>query len=187
MDPPIVYIETLPFEDMILSAVESFRRECLGLLRGSLPSRRRNYFVITDVVAIQLAKKRKNKEVDQSQGGKKRMNKIFNRYPKLYGVIGDFHSHPEWGQYRRETAPSDDDIAEMIREKIPLGVIINISILNKERILWHTCSDGGVKGSLGDYKLHIRVFRILPNGKEQSLQIEAAPALKALNRALGYE
>ncbi len=189
MDPPIVYIEKESFLTMVLASVETFNRECFGYIFGYKPSRHRNSFVITNAVAVQLAKKRKNTEIDQSDLSYRNMWKLFSKYPTLFRVVGDFHSHPEWGHHKRIANFSDGDIADMIEKEYPIGVVIKISSLNKERILWESAGDGGIRGSLGKYKFHINVCRVVKDGDKhisESLIIQASAAIKYLNRALGY-
>lgn len=186
MDPPIVYIEREPFLNMILASVETFRRECLGLVFGTVPTRYKNYFYISNVIAIQLAKKRKNSEVDQSRGSKDRMEEVCSKYPCLYRQIGDFHSHPERAGFMIFPILSDADIQDMIRQNLPLAIVIKISSINKDRILWEHSKDGGLRGSLGRYKFHINAIRLINGNKQQCLVIDAKAAVKVLNRSLGY-
>ena len=188
MDPPIVYIEKEPFLDILLASVETFKRECVGYIFGYKPSRKRNSFIITNAVNIQLAKKRKNSEVIQSQLSKKNCEDLFNSYPSMFKVIGDFHSHPEWGRHKGVAMPSEIDIKNI--EQGEISIIIAISTMNKERVLWQNNNDGGVNGSLSNYKFCLNVFRIVKNKdgskKEECLSIHAPAAIKSLNRALGY-
>lgn len=191
MDSPIVYIEKEPFLTMIFASVETFKRECLGYIFGYKPTQDRNSFVITNAIPIQLAKKRKNSEVEQSKLSMNNISNCFDGYPSLFRKIGDFHSHPEWGRHKVQAIPSKQDIKDMIEEEIPIGIIIAISLLNKERILWQNTSGGGVKGSLGKYKFHLNVFRVVKdednNRTEESLTVYAPAATRSLNRALGYK
>lgn len=186
MDPPIVYIEREPLMNMIMASIETFKRECLGDIFGIMPSRDKNYFVITNALPIQLAKKRKNLGIEQSGRSKKNMRAVYDKYPRLFPCIGDFHSHPEFGSLQRLPVMSDTDIADMINQDMALGIVIKISSVNKERILWESASGGGVRGSLGKYKFHINAIRIIKDNKQQCLVIQAKAALRSLNRALGY-
>jgi len=190
MDPPVIYIEKEPFFALVLSSVETFKRECFGYIFGLKPSRTRNSYVITSAVAVQLAKKRRNKEIEQSKLSEKSMKKCFEKYPAIFPVIGDFHSHPEWGSHKREPGLSHTDMKDMIRTGYPLSVVIKISSINKERILWQGTADGGVKGSLGKYKFHINILKVVKDEhgelKEERFFIQAPAALRSLNRALGY-
>ncbi len=191
IDPPIVYIEKEPFLAMLLASIDTFKRECFGYIFGYKPTKNRNSFVITSAGEVGLTKKRKNKEVDQSVASKKRMKSCFEKYPALFRPIGDFHSHPEWGEYTREPGLSDSDIEDMIKDEIPLGVVIKILSINKERYAWERTSTGGFIGSLGRYKFYFNAFRVFVDkegkAREQVLMIQAPAAIKALNRALGYQ
>lgn len=189
MDPPIVYIEKEPFLNMILASVETFKRECFGYVFGHKPSKGRRSYVITSITAVQLAKKRRNSEIEQSKLSENNMKGCFLQYPTLYRVIGDFHSHPEWGSHKREAGLSEADIADMLKTGYSLGIVIKISSINKERILWQRASGGGIKGSLGKYKFHLNVCRIVKDGGnfvEECMVVHAPAAIKSLNRALGY-
>ncbi len=186
MDPPIVYIEKEPFLNMIVASAETFKRECFGLIFGTTPSRKRNYFVITNVIAIQLAKKRKNSEVDQSRGSKERMSAMFKQYPTLFNPIGDFHSHTEWGDIERFAKLTDTDIADMIKNDMPLCVLINIVTRGKEKMIWESTRSGGIRGSLGKYKYQINALRLNRDNEQECLAIKADSSVKALNHALGY-
>ena len=190
MDAPIVYIEKEPFLMMLLASIETFKRECLGYIFGYQPTKTRNSFIITNAAAVQLAIKRKNSEVKQSLLSAKNIDSCCGKYPNLFRVIGDFHSHPEWGRHKGSAMPSKKDIKAMVDEKIKIGVIIAISSINKERILWQSASDGGIKGSLGSYKFHINVCRIVKDGDEkpmaECLDVQAPAAIKSLNGALVY-
>lgn len=190
MDPPIVYIEKEPFLNMVWSAIETFNRECLGFVFGKKPSKSRNYFTVENVVNIQLAKVRKNLKVHQSQAGSDRVDKVVNKYPKLFPFIGDFHSHPEWRQHKRLALPSDQDKESMLKDQIDLSIIIKISSINKDRPIWETVPEGGVNGSLDRYKFYINAFGLMVGSSREKeikmLEIHAPVAIKSLNTALGY-
>lgn len=189
MDLPVVYVEKEPFLTIVLSSIETFKRECFGFIFGHKPSKTRNSFIITNAVTVQLAKKRRNTEVDQSKLSEKKMKECFEKYPAIFPVIGDFHSHPEWGPYKREPGLSEEDMKDMIRTGYPLSIVIKISSVNKERILWESAADGGIRGSLGKYKFHINILRTIRDGgklKEELFLVRAPAALRSLNRALGY-
>lgn len=189
MDTPTVYVEKEPFLEMILASVETFKRECFGYVFGYKPSNKRNSYIITSVMPIQLTKKRHNGLIEQSDVSLRNMVGCLYKYPALFPIIGDFHSHPEWGSHKRIARLSEGDITDMIRSGYALGVVIKISLINKERILWQRGSDGGIKGSLADYKFHLNVCRVIKNEEgftDECLIVNAPAAIKSLNRALGY-
>ncbi len=189
MDPPYVYIEKEPLLDMVLASIETFRRECLGLLFGRTPSRTRNYFHITNTVNIQMVRKRKNKEIEQNKTSAEKIREVCSQYPNLYPLIGDFHSHPEWGRCRREATMSDADLEDMRkrREELKVCLVIKVSLINKERVVWEPVGGGGIRGSLAKYKFHINAIRLIGDDKEEILEIRAPSAIKALNKAIGYQ
>ena len=189
MDLPIVYIEKEPFLEMILASVETFKRECFGYVFGYKPSNKRNSYIITSVMPIQLIKKRGNGLIEQSKLSARNIVGCIDKYPVLFPVIGDFHSHPEWGSHKRIPRLSDRDIADMVKNGCSLGVVIKISSINKERILWQRGHDGGIKGSLANYKFHLNVCRVVEGAEgflDECLTVNAPAAIKAMNRALGY-
>ena len=110
---------------------------------------------------------------------------IFRAYPNIYPLIGDFHSHPEYGSDQRSFELSDHDIKDMsISSWCEIAFVIRISSRSKERLEWISKSDGGVRGSYGDYVIDINVYRLIKNGGKlvpESLQI-TSPGIKSLNR-----
>src|SRR3989344_4293365 len=91
MDPPIVYIEREPFLDMLIAAVDTFKRECFGYFFGSKPTKKKNTFLIKNAIAVQGTIKRANTEVRISKACHQRLVRIFSKYPGLYPAIGYFH------------------------------------------------------------------------------------------------
>ncbi len=187
MNPPIVYIEREPFLDMLIAAVDTFRRECFGYFFGLKPTRKKNAFFIKNVIAVQSTIKRANTEVKVGKGCYQRLNSIFSKYPRLYPVLGYFHSHPEWGSVPGSHEMSDGDIIEMSKSDSEIAVVLKISSRKRERLDWVSKSDGGVRGSYGDYIVDLNVYRLISTEDDQkipeSLQIIASSVLKDLNRA----
>lgn len=186
MDPPVVYIEREPFLDMLIAAVDTFRRECFGYFFGSKPTRDNNIFLIKNAIAVQSTIKRVNTEVRISKGCHRRLGRIFSKYSSLYPAIGYFHSHPEWGSVPGSHEMSDDDVVEMSKSNSEIAVILKISSRKRERLDWISKQDGGIRGSYGDYIVDFNVYRLLigEDGRKipESLQIVVPSALKDLNR-----
>ena len=190
MNSPIVYIEKEPFLGMLLGAIDPFKRECLGYIFGKKPSRGDNSYIVESAVLVQSAQMRKNSEIEQSQLSLRRMNAIFRDYKSLYPLIGDFHSHPEWGKHDGSPELTNKDIADM-KEAEPgyLGIVIGVSTRERQPLLsWQTVG-GYVKGSLSKYIFEVSVYVVTQKDgslSPQRLKIAAPAAIKALNRALGY-
>jgi len=186
MDPPIVYIEREPFLDMLIAAVDTFKRECFGYFFGSKPTKKKNTFLIKNAIAVQGTIKRANTEVRISKACHQRLVRIFSKYPGLYPAIGYFHSHPEWGSIPGSHEMSDYDIVKMSNSNSEIAIILKISSRKRERLDWVSKADGGVRGSYGDYVVDFNVYRLITENSHrisESLQIIAPSTLKDLNKA----
>lgn len=182
MDPPVVYIEKEPFLIMLMSAVDPFKRECLGYLVGKKPNRRYNSYLIESVVTVSSARMRKNSEIEQSQGSLKRMRDIFNSYNRLYPLVGDFHSHPEWGTHDGSPELTDKDIADMkVSKPGYLEIVIGISTRKRQSSLAWQVVNGCVKGSLSKYIFEVNAYVLSSDLAPNRLEIVAASAIKTLN------
>lgn len=186
MDPPVVHVEKEPFEQMLLAAVDPFKKECFGYIFGKKPSRTGNEYVVSKIQIVQsVIRPHKFTEVEHMKRSKKRMFDIFRAYPKLYPLMGDFHSHPEYGSDQRSVELSVHDIQDMsVSSWCEIAFVVRISSRSTERLEWISKSGGGVRGSFGDYVVDINVYRLTENNGSfvpESLQI-ISPAIKALNR-----
>lgn len=103
---PAVYLKKDVLFIMILAAIETFRKECAGILFGYKPTSERNYYIVTNAIAIQDVKSRTNNGVEQRNRSARKMNAIFEKAPELYPKIGEFHSHPE-GKKKRKNKSLD--------------------------------------------------------------------------------
>lgn len=186
MSMPTVHIRREAFLNMIMAATETFKRECLGILFGHSPARNRNNFLITNAVPIQCVRIRLNSEVDQSKKSVEALHKLFGKAEKIYRPLGDFHSHPEWGQTLGGPELSESDIKNMIYQETKLEIVIVISSRKRGFILWETQPDGSIKGSLSKFNYHFNAYTLIKDEEEklvpQKLQIVAPLALRALNR-----
>ncbi len=190
---PPIYIEKNAFLNLILAAVETYHRECFGYLFGHAISNSRDYYYVTRCIAIQLARQRKNLQVEQSRCSLKRMYAITDRYNSLFPIIGDFHSHPGWNHVDREPFPSIEDIEDMQLLPRYLSIIIGVKKRKKRSQMpyWQRNECFGIRGSLGDFNFEINAFRLISNGSiggysAQALQIRSSVALRSLNTAIGY-
>jgi hypothetical protein len=126
--------------------------------------------------------------------------------PALYRCLGDFHSHPASGPFKRPFFISDEDARSMTDKDHCVGVILTISRRARRGshlLDWRLKSNGTrLRGTLGDFNVHLMVYRVLRNRKgdvrrhkstvprkagvpmTERLPIHVAPTtLKALNRA----
>jgi proteasome lid subunit RPN8/RPN11 len=174
---------------MILAAVETFKRECLGYLYGQRLTGKRDYYSISFALPIQLATNRKNSGVEQSLGSLTRLMDLMGSSKIVFPLIGDFHSHPSWDKHHRLPELSVPDIEDMKTHKRLLSIIIGISPRKRSTYLWQRQKNGGLFGSIGKYNIHINVSRLIQNNDgeqiEQILRLRADSAVRALNRMFG--
>jgi proteasome lid subunit RPN8/RPN11 len=67
-------------------------------------------------------------------------------------LIGDFHSHPSWGDLRYDTKPSAGDLEHMSAGNIYTIISINEAAKKQQ---WKYNKDGTVSGSVNGYFLKV--------------------------------
>ncbi|MDO8504585.1 MAG: Mov34/MPN/PAD-1 family protein [Candidatus Liptonbacteria bacterium] len=184
MNSPEVYVEKEPFFNMVLAAIETGKRECLGIVFGRKPGRNRNYFHVTNATAIQCVRRRSNKEVEQTDLSSKNIAPLLASGSPMR-FLGDFHSHPDWGGHKAPFGMSEGDVKNMADAGNYLEFIILISSVDKERGPWEALSDGSVRGFLTKRSIGLSVYMLQDvDGKKKpiKLRINAPSAIRALNR-----
>ena len=190
MSTPTVHVRREAFFSMILSSAEIFRRECLGIVFGYLPSQSRNHFLVTNALDIKGVKLRLNTKVHQSKKSEQALKGIFRQGESVFRPIGSFHSHAEWGNTKGLAELDEEDIKDMHSERETLNFIIAIAGRKKGSAPWEIQADGSIKGSLYKFNFHIAAFILVDDEDNKKipfkLKIVAPEALKALNRVHGY-
>lgn len=151
-----VYLSENAFIDVLLSSAEVYRKECLGFLLGY---RLEDRFIVEHAFSFQTAN-RKHKAVVVHEKNHKKISPILSRLDKLQ-IIGDFHSHTQFGSTKGLPIPSEEDIAGMEESQIYLIVAIND---NEKTVEWGENRDGTLSGSVGDVFFKISAYFI--NGKK---------------------
>ena len=149
---------------MIMDTYEAFRKECLGAIFGSKPTRSRDYYAITHAIPPQLLPKRAYKGIEIHERGRKKIDELIEKTKGLYPAqLGNYHSHTEHMGVKPIPEMSDDDIKSTKSFKFPLEVIIAVSLRNKKKayLPWEILEDGGLRGSLLNLNFHINVFTLL--------------------------
>ncbi len=142
-----VIVKERAFWSMVLSAIEVFHLETLGLLLGM---RGEDKFIVEYAIPYQTAQKQKT-WVSPNERRASRVKKIIDILP--VDLIGDFHSHTEIGDKRATVSPSGDDIADMDKGFVYIIIALNES---EKAVKWHRNRDGSISGTLGGY--HIRMI-----------------------------
>lgn len=145
-----VYLSENAFIDLLLSSAEVYKKESLGFLLGYKPEDR---FIVEHAFSFQTAR-RKHKGVIFHHKNHKKIEPILEKFDRLQ-IIGDFHSHTQFGVTKGLPIPSDEDIREMREGHIYLIIAIN----NNEKTLnWGENRDGSVSGSVGNFFFKIAAY-----------------------------
>lgn len=186
MSMPTVHVKREALLNMILSAAEVFKRECLGIVFGVPPTPNRNSFLVTNAIPLQSLSVRKYENIHQSDRSDKVLGEIFLKAKPTFRPLGDFHSHAERGNYIGVAEPSNTDIQDMKKDNTALSFIIAINSRKRGSALWEVVPDGGIRGSLLKFNFHINAYTLTENGDDEKihkkLQIVAPSVLRALNR-----
>ena len=138
-----VYLSENAFLDLLLSSAEVYKRECLGFLLGY---RLEDRFIVEHAFSFQTASRRPKGVISNDRSHQK-IDPIIARFDRLQ-IVGDFHSHTQFGEQRGLAFPSSEDIASMTQDKIYLIVAINSR--RKEKV-WTENADKTISGSVGDF------------------------------------
>lgn len=150
-----VYISENAFIDLLLSSAEVYKKECLGFLLGYKLEDR---FIVEHAFTVQTAN-RSHKGVVYNRKNHKKIEPILARFDKLQ-IIGDFHSHAQFGLTKGLPIPSAEDIKEMLPGHIYLIVAINN---NQKTMSWGENRDGTISGSVSEFFFKISAY-FLNNG-----------------------
>jgi proteasome lid subunit RPN8/RPN11 len=145
-----VFLSEAAFMGVILSSIEVYKKECLGLLLGYKLEDR---FIVEYSVAYQSAKRMRN-EVSTNHARHVRIESVLPKFGKLE-IIGDFHSHPQYGSLKGLPKPSRLDINDMIGGRLYLIIAIND---NERSVRWKENRDGTISGTLNDFHFKISAY-----------------------------
>ncbi len=144
--------------DILLSSAEVYKKECLGFLLGY---RLLDRFIVEHAFSFQTARRRP-KGVSFHDRNHKKIQPIISSFEKLQ-IIGDFHSHTQFGNSKGIPIPSEEDIAEMEAANVYIIAAINNT---EKRLPWRENRDGSLSGGIGDFFFKIAAF-FLKEGKTQ--------------------
>jgi len=158
-----VYLSENAFLDLLLGSAEVYKRECLGFLLGYKLEDR---FIIEHAFSFQTAS-RKPKGVVSHDKSHKKIEPILARFDRLQ-IIGDFHSHTQFGMTKGLPFPSEEDVKGMTPEHIYLIVAINN---NRKTMYWAENRDTTISGSVGDYFFKISAYFIKSSSSVRKAKI----------------
>ncbi|MEN8263604.1 MAG: Mov34/MPN/PAD-1 family protein [Nitrospirota bacterium] len=148
--PIKVYVSENAFMGLLISSAEVFRNESLGYLLGY---RLDDRYIVEYAFGLQTAKRRR-RGVMLNNRNQKRIEPILSNFEKLQ-IVGDFHSHTEYGGKKGKPIPSPEDIQEMERDN--LYIIVAINELKRSRS-WKENRDGSISGSMGNFFFKVSAY-----------------------------
>ncbi len=145
-----VYLSENAFIDLLLSSAEVYRKECLGFLLGY---RLEDRYIIEHAFSYQTAERRP-KGVSSLDRSQRKIAPILSRLDRIQ-IIGDFHSHTQFGTSKGLPFASQEDLESMKPDQIYLIVAINNNV---KTLPWAENRDSTVSGSVGDYFFKIAAY-----------------------------
>ncbi|MCK4233371.1 Mov34/MPN/PAD-1 family protein [candidate division WOR-3 bacterium] len=158
-----IIVKERAFWSMVLSAIEVFHLETLGILLGL---KGEDTYVVEYAIPFQTAQKAKT-WVSPNERRASRVKKIVHLLP--VDVIGDYHSHTEIGDSKAIPHPSGDDIADMEEGNVYIILAVNES---EKMVEWHNNTDGSISGTLGGYHIRMLAHEYIKTGKFKYKNVE---------------
>ena len=90
-----LFLDQAAFISLVAAATEAYRRECYGVLLGI---KRLGQLYVRAAFAYQTAH-RTPKSVELVDGRRRTVRRVLRAFPR-YDYIGEFHSHPGYGEER---------------------------------------------------------------------------------------
>jgi len=163
-----VYIGEGAFLGILLATVETYNRECMGLLIGIY--RRNGNVAIQHALPYQVAT-RTNFEVTPSATASQRMEKVLKDFTHVE-VVGDFHSHPAGRKYKATIQLSPLDRSFLQPGKLKMIAEIH----RRERaVRWKYNRDGTISGTLDDFFLKLAAWYLDEERGQPRLAILRCP------------
>jgi len=138
-----VYLSENSFLYLLLTSAEVYKKECLGYLLGY---RLEDRFIVEHAFGFQTATRR-HKGVVYHRKNHRKIDPVISKFQKLQ-IIGDFHSHTQFGDSKGLPIPSPEDVSGMKTNHIYLIIAINN---NEKTVLWGENRDGTISGSVGKF------------------------------------
>jgi proteasome lid subunit RPN8/RPN11 len=147
---PQIILSDKAFVGIVLSSIEVYKKECLGILLGIQSTGR---IIVEHAIPLQAIAKRTYSEVVPNW---KKELKLKEAIPKLMHLecLGDFHSHPQFGDKKGKAVLSKTDKESMEDCAIEIIAAINAS---KHKSSWKA-TNGELTGSICDYNFRLAGF-----------------------------
>jgi proteasome lid subunit RPN8/RPN11 len=152
-----VYMAEGAFLGVLLATVETYNRECMGLLIGV--HRHNGDVGVQHALPYQIAT-RTNFEVTPSATASRRMENVLKDFTHVE-LVGDFHSHPAGRKYKSSIHLSPIDRAYMAPGKLKMIVEIH---RRRRAVRWRYNRDGTISGTLDDFFMKLAAWHLDEEG-----------------------
>jgi proteasome lid subunit RPN8/RPN11 len=149
-----VFVSEQAFVALVAAATEAYRRECYGVLLGT---RRLGRIYIRTALAYQTAR-RTPKSAQLVEGRRRTVRQVLRAFPR-YDYIGEFHSHPGYGDEPGRPILSDADLVGVRPGECEMVVAVRRA---RARTPWSHCADGSLSGVAGRHFLKLRAHLAEP-------------------------
>jgi proteasome lid subunit RPN8/RPN11 len=159
MRPSSVILQEHALVSLLTTVTEVYKKECYGLLLGRA---NKNTYIITNAIAIQKASR-----LFSSVGVcRSHFTKILKNVACLpeFSLIGEFHSHAQFGKRRGHPVLSGEDIRD-VPTNMSLQIIVAANDV-KNKIQWKTTREGTINGSLGGISMIVKAFDVMEGNVE---------------------
>lgn len=135
---------------MLLSSVEKYKSEVIGLLFGQFrPSQSK--ILVSFVLPLVTAKTSPAKADYNEQRIKRVLNLFSNLRNQNRRFLGFYHSHPQFGDNKGVPKMSKDDIESFsLTPEAEIEVIIAINNYQR-KVTWESRRDGTLSGTIDEY------------------------------------
>jgi proteasome lid subunit RPN8/RPN11 len=165
----VTHLSDLAYTGMVLAALESFSKECYGLLLGQ---RTRDALVVQYAIPYQTAD-RHSSWVQRNESAHRRMEKFLSNLTHL-DLIGDFHSHTQRGDHRAMCRLSREDRDSMS----PNEVCIILAVSHRHNYQpWRLNRDGSLSGTIEDHFIKLGAWYRGNNSDQQRTPLRCPLAI----------
>ncbi len=152
-----LFLDQATFISLVAAAVEAYRRECYGVLLGT---KRLGRLYVRAAFAYQTAH-RTPKSVELVDGRRRTVRRLLRAFPR-YEYIGEFHSHPGYGEERGESVLSSADMIGVREGECEVVIAVRRA---RGVVPWQYCADGSLSGVAGKHFVKLRAFLAEPMKK----------------------
>ncbi len=176
MSKPVVYLRSECFLNIIFGAIDTGKKECLGVLFGREDKRSGSKLVIENVCEIQSVCKRTNCASHHSRASADRINKLIECAPEAFPFLGYFHSHPQWSSKERHyPGLSEGDFDALKRSNAKLEIIVDIGRASGS-CPWMVRQNGAIVGRLANWRFALHAYNITGD-TWQKLKLKVDPGV----------